>query len=69
MLDNASDDPDLGQRMPVPGGYLSPGSVRWQGGFSMADAERSPAEAEGLVFGYLGVKISGSHVWTTGRGT
>jgi hypothetical protein len=35
----------------------------------MADPSRSQAGAEGMVFGYLGVKISGTDVWTTGRGT
>jgi hypothetical protein len=35
----------------------------------MADPLRSQAEVDGMVFGYLGVKISGTEVWTTGRGT
>jgi hypothetical protein len=35
----------------------------------MADPPRSQADADGMVFGYLGVKISGTEVWTTGRGT
>jgi len=35
----------------------------------MADPSRSQAEADGMVFGYLGVKISGANVLTTGRGT
>jgi hypothetical protein len=35
----------------------------------MVDARRSQAEAEGMLFGYLGVKIRGTDVWTTGRGT
>jgi hypothetical protein len=35
----------------------------------MADLWRSQAEADGMVFGYLGVKISGADVWTTGRRT
>jgi hypothetical protein len=35
----------------------------------MVDPPRSQAEADGMVFGYLGVKISGTDVWTTGRGT
>ena len=33
------------------------------------DGWRSQSEADGVVFGYLGVKISGTDVWTTGRGT
>jgi hypothetical protein len=28
----------------------------------------SQADADGVVFGYLGIKISGGAVWTTGRG-
>src|SRR5258708_39423104 len=36
---------------------------------SMVDARWSQGEADGTVFGYLGVKISGTDVWTTGRGT
>ena len=35
----------------------------------MVDVGRSQSEADGVVFGYLGVKISGTDVWTTGRGT
>jgi hypothetical protein len=35
----------------------------------MADPSRSQSEADGTVFGYLGVKISGTDVWTTGGGT
>ncbi len=35
----------------------------------MPDPTRSQAEADGMVFGYLGVKISGTDVWTTGRET
>jgi hypothetical protein len=32
----------------------------------MVDVRRSQAEADGMVFSYLGVKISGTDVWTTG---
>src|SRR5258708_27216703 len=35
----------------------------------MVDAGWLQAESDGGVFGYLGVKISGTDVWTTGRGT
>jgi hypothetical protein len=35
----------------------------------MADPSCSQAEADGMIFGYLGVKISATDVWTTGRGT
>jgi hypothetical protein len=35
----------------------------------MADPSRSQAEADGMVFGYLAVKIRGTDIWTTGRGT
>jgi hypothetical protein len=35
----------------------------------MADPSRSQAQADGTVFGYLGVKITGTHIWTTSRGT
>jgi hypothetical protein len=35
----------------------------------MVDPRRSQADADGMVFGYLGVQISGTDVWTTGRGT
>ncbi len=35
----------------------------------MVDARWSQSEADGQVFGYLGVKISGTDVWTTGRGS
>jgi hypothetical protein len=34
----------------------------------MVDVRRSQSEADGVVFGCLGVKISGADVWTTGRG-
>jgi len=34
----------------------------------MVDPRRSQADADGMVFGYLGIKISGDAVWTTGRG-
>lgn len=35
----------------------------------MADVLRSQADADGMGFGYLGVEIRGTEVWTTGRGT
>jgi hypothetical protein len=35
----------------------------------MIDSRRSQAGEDGIVFGYLGVRISGTDVWTTGRGT
>jgi len=35
----------------------------------MADALRSQADADGMVFGYLGVMIRGTDVWTIGRDT
>ena len=35
----------------------------------MAVPWRSQADADGMVFGYLAVRISGTDVWTTGRGT
>jgi len=35
----------------------------------MADPSRSQAEADGVVFGYLGVRVSGTDVWTAGRAT
>ena len=34
---------------------------------SMVDVQRSQADAEGTVYSYLGVKISGTDVWTTGH--
>jgi hypothetical protein len=34
----------------------------------MVDVRRSQSEADGMVFGHLGVKISGTDVWTTGQG-
>jgi hypothetical protein len=34
----------------------------------MVDPRRSQADPDGMVFGYLGIKISGDAVWTTGRG-
>jgi hypothetical protein len=33
----------------------------------MVDVRRSQSDADGQVFGYLGVKISGTDVWTTGH--
>jgi hypothetical protein len=33
----------------------------------MVDVQRSLADADGLVFGYLGVRISGTEVWTFGN--
>jgi hypothetical protein len=33
------------------------------------DPRRSQAGEDGMVFSYLGVRISGTDVWTTGRGT
>ena len=35
----------------------------------MIDPWRSQAGQDDMVFGYLGVRISGTAVWTTGRGT
>jgi hypothetical protein len=35
----------------------------------MAYVVQSQAEADGMAFGYLGVVIRGTDVWTTGRGT
>jgi hypothetical protein len=35
----------------------------------MVDARWSQADAGGMVFGYLGVKIRGTDVWTAGLGT
>jgi hypothetical protein len=35
----------------------------------MADPQRSQAEPDGTVFGYLGVKISEGAVWTSEHGT
>jgi len=35
----------------------------------MPDPSRSQAEADGMAFGYLGVRVSGTDVWTTGRET
>jgi hypothetical protein len=34
----------------------------------MVDPRRSQGEADGMVFGYLGVMISGGAVWTIERG-
>jgi len=34
----------------------------------MGKAGWSQADADGMTFGYLGVKISGTDVWTTARG-
>jgi hypothetical protein len=34
----------------------------------MVDPRRPQAEADGMVFGFLGVKISGGGVWTSGEG-
>jgi hypothetical protein len=33
----------------------------------MVDVQRSQAEADGMLFGYLGVKIIGTDVWTLGN--
>lgn len=33
----------------------------------MVDVQRSQADADGTLFGYLGVKISGTEVWTIGQ--
>jgi hypothetical protein len=35
----------------------------------MANARRSQSDVEGVVFGYLGVRINSADVWTTGRET
>jgi hypothetical protein len=35
----------------------------------MIDPRQSQAGGDGMVFGYLGVRIDGSDVWTTGRGS
>lgn len=34
----------------------------------MADVGSSPTGGDGTVFGYLGVRISGTEVWTAARG-
>jgi hypothetical protein len=36
---------------------------------STVDARRSQADSDGAAFGYLGIRISGAEVWTTGRGS
>jgi hypothetical protein len=35
----------------------------------MIDPRRSQAGQDGMLFGYLSVRISGTDVWTTGHGT
>jgi hypothetical protein len=33
----------------------------------MVEVQRSQADADGMLFGYLGVKIRGTEVWTLGQ--
>jgi hypothetical protein len=35
----------------------------------VVDVRRSQADADGMSFGYLGIRISGAEVWTIGRGS
>lgn len=54
-------------RLPV--GYCGLVPVGRHGGHEMADALRSQADADGMIFGYLGVMIRGTDGWTIGGDT